>query len=309
MGYTAAQTNVLAQRLVKDLPGLNINVARAWIQAESGGNNNPLGMTAQRGSGAPVGQWISANTYLIKYATPTAGIDAAAAHLKTSTYYHGIIGSLASGSASQQAMAIIASPWNATNSTYYANAFSKAGLLGNLSAHQTHLINIGDVAGLLQTLGYTAASGGVRGSGGGHVAPVAGTILTSTPVAAVTGATSSNMFGLADGTVLTADVITKMMATLDAGGFFANDPGGIARSETQTILASFQGQQWNATTALAMQAQLGSAATAANPVGNAISNIGATLGKIATYLGALILIGLGLYIYSKGSGGQPVAAA
>jgi hypothetical protein len=134
MGYTASQTEPLAQRLVANLPGLNINLARSWIGAESGGNNNPLGVTATLGSGQPIGQMISAKTYLVKYPTPTAGIDAASALLKSpsmSWAYGGVVKAINGGTTAQQASALIASPWNVTNSPYYRRVFTAAGLLSN----------------------------------------------------------------------------------------------------------------------------------------------------------------------------------
>jgi hypothetical protein len=153
MSYTAAQIEPLALRLCHDLPGLHMEVARTWIGAESGANNNPLGMTASRGSNAAVGQWIGPNTYLIRYPTQMAGIVAAADHVRTSSYYAGIRASLI-GTIKAQALAIIASPWNATNSPYYTKVFTNAGLLkgsvtttrddfqASLDVHQLHLQHI-----------------------------------------------------------------------------------------------------------------------------------------------------------------------
>ena len=132
MSYTTSQTEPLAQRLVANLPGLDINLARAWIGAESGANNNPLGVTASRGSSAPVGQWIGTNTYLVKYATPQAGIDAAAALLQSpsmSWAYGKTAQAIKTGDATAQANALIASPWNTPGSPYYKRVFTAAGLL------------------------------------------------------------------------------------------------------------------------------------------------------------------------------------
>src|ERR1035437_6000999 len=132
MTYTVSQTEPLAQRLVSNLPGLDINLARAWITGESGANNNPLGVTATLGSGQPIGQMISARTYLVKFPTPQAGIDAAAALLKSpsmSWAYGGVTKAIATGTPAQQAQALIASPWNVKDSPYYTRVFTAAGLL------------------------------------------------------------------------------------------------------------------------------------------------------------------------------------
>ena len=142
MSYTASQTEPLAQRLVANLPGLDINLARAWITAESGAHNNPLGVTAQAGSGQPVGQWISPTTYLVKYATPQAGIDAASSLLKSSSMtwaYGKVLTAIKGGSPTAQAQALIASPWNTRGSPYYTRVFTSAGLL-NGSLPQTSTV-------------------------------------------------------------------------------------------------------------------------------------------------------------------------
>ena len=144
MSYTASQTEPLAQRLVANLPGLNINLARAWIGAESGANNNPLGVTASAGSGQPVGQWISPTTYLVKYQAPQAGIDAAAALLKSpsmSWAYGKVLTAIKGGNYTQQAHALIASPWNKPGSPYYTRVFTAAGLIApNQTPPQTSTV-------------------------------------------------------------------------------------------------------------------------------------------------------------------------
>lgn len=140
MTYTAAQTEPLAQRLVANLPGLDISLARSWITAESGAHNNPLGVTAKVGSGKPIGQMIGPNTYLVRYPTPQAGIDAASAMLKSSSMswaYGGVIKAIASGDRTAQAKALIASPWNARNSPYYTRVFTKAGFLSGTTKTPT----------------------------------------------------------------------------------------------------------------------------------------------------------------------------
>lgn len=148
--YTPSQIEPLARRLCQDLPGLHVEVARCWIRAESGTGNNPLGMTV--------------GGKLVIYSTPIAGIDAAAARVKTLSYYKGIVASLDGGSIRDQALAIIASPWNAPGSPYYTHQFSDCGLLApqagdaqdqffaSLDAHQLHLLHMGARAEFQRTL-------------------------------------------------------------------------------------------------------------------------------------------------------------
>lgn len=121
--YTNAQIEPLAQRMVQQLPGLDINLARVWIRAESGVGNNPLGVTSVQGRISKL------NTY----STPIAGIDAAINLLKSSSYYAGIRTAISSGSVTDQAKAIIASPWHSRGSPYYTDVFTKAGFLSSTS--------------------------------------------------------------------------------------------------------------------------------------------------------------------------------
>lgn len=111
-----------AKALTRELPGLNYTVALAWTTAEVGSNNN-LGI--MRGPGKPA-----------SYATPEQGAAAAAALIRTSPYYSGIMASLAGGSPQQQAMAIAQSPWHlgptglrnaGGTDPYYARIFSGFG--------------------------------------------------------------------------------------------------------------------------------------------------------------------------------------
>lgn len=284
MTYTAAETEPLAQRLVKDLPGLNINLARAWIKAESGANGNVLGTTHTGANGKAV---------LDKYPTQIAGIDAAAQRIKTLSYYKPFYKTITSGgNVRQQALALIASPWNHPGSPYYTKVFAAAGLLG----------------------------GPIKSTGGGGVGLPNPIKTVTAPIAGATtntGTSGPNIFGLADGTVITPAIVTQMMATLTAGGFFANDdPMGTGRQVTQALLNGLVGKQWNATLALQLQAEFDNAAKATGATYNPISGITdpiagltAGLGTIAKYLGALILLGLGVYLYSKGGGTGEAATA
>lgn len=116
MAYTAAKIEQAAQLLIKALPGLHIEVARAWVTAEQGDNNNVLGLT-------------DANHVLYKYPTLAAGITANAKWvLNPASPYGGIRASLKGGSIAVQGKAIIASGWNVRNSPYYTRIFTAMGL-------------------------------------------------------------------------------------------------------------------------------------------------------------------------------------
>lgn len=78
--------------------GLAVSVAVAWVTIENGVNNNILG--------------VEVNGVLARYPTWEAGLDAAIARLKTSSYYAGIRKAIASGNACAQRDAIVESPWS-----------------------------------------------------------------------------------------------------------------------------------------------------------------------------------------------------
>ena len=382
MTYTAAQTAPLAARLVQDLPGLNINVATVWITAESGNNNNPLG--------------VMVNGKLAQYATPQAGIDAAAARVKTLSYYTGIVASLPGGNARQQAMAIIASPWNVPNSPYYTRIFTAAGLLGtgggatrpvatvtvpittatatatatlvgydaattarivalegyiatltkdvatnnkagNVAAAATDQASLTKYAAELSSLLAAAPKvstavgagtlpsptgvGGVLNIPGG---PAGIGVLQGTPIGTTMLGAWGSIVSFPVGHVLTATDVNTIMNALnaaDAAGagcvaenrtcFFAGiNPisGAAGQATVRAILTANVGQVWGTPLEQTLQAQFGTAATNANPVGNAITGalagLGGTFTTVFTYLAALIVVGLGIFLYSKGNNGQ-----
>ena len=103
--------------------GLDKSVVTVWAQAENGGNNNVLGVTS--GSG------------LLSFTSPTAGADAAANLVNTSSNYAGIRASV-NQSPAAQALAIAQSPWRLGGSglktvggtdPYYYNQFVGAGII------------------------------------------------------------------------------------------------------------------------------------------------------------------------------------
>lgn len=246
MSYTWAEVEPLAARLVADLPGLDIRLARVWIRAESGAHNNPLGVTATRGSGAPVGQWIGSDRYLVAYPSRIAGIDAAAALVRSSSNYSGIMASLG-GSLRTQALAVIASPWHRRNSPYYTVAFTAAGLL----------------------------------SGSGPAAPK----TNPRPDAPDRGRLGAwgDIVSFPVGHILTAADVDAIMQKLSAAGFF---PFDIGSSHTRAVLGTAIGKAWNKDLQVQLQGQFGVAAAAAAPgvpdIAGAIAGLPATLGGVAS---------------------------
>lgn len=116
MAYTKTKIEQAAQLLVKALPGLHIEVARAWVTAEQGDNNNVLGLT-------------DANHKLYTFPTLAAGVQACANWiLNPKSPYRGIRLSLNGGTIAQQGRAIIASLWNTPGSPYYTRIFTQMGL-------------------------------------------------------------------------------------------------------------------------------------------------------------------------------------
>lgn len=305
MTYSAAQTEPLAQRLVADLPGLNINVARAWIRAESGTGNNPLGVTV--------------NGQLATYATPEQGIDAAAARIQLLPIYGGIRAAVQSDNPKTQALAITASPWNKPNSGYYFNQFNKAGLFGTLDAHQQHLLSSGDIAGLISALGGVPAplSGPVGGTptggtGGGANTPSSFSLLNiikqadpaDYPISPTTATVDS-------GTIEWLHSVIPA-STPGADAFFAGVKPGMLMSQVQVPngIATAMAASLNVS---GFQNLWGGVDPgqgvpgAADPFG--ILALGGTIVSVFTYLAALAVVALGIYLYSKGNKGGQVDAA
>lgn len=152
MTYSPGRIEPLARELCADLPGFHLEVAREWIRAESGANGNVLGVTE--------------NHVLMTFPSDAAGITAAADRVRRLVAYAGIRASLRGGSIRDQALALIASPWNHPGSPYYTRLFTAAGLLANLPTkaqalaafkesldhHELHLWDIGDLRELVPLL-------------------------------------------------------------------------------------------------------------------------------------------------------------
>ncbi len=113
--------------------GLDKSVLAAWVGRENGAYNNALGLTFQRGSSVPVGQYIGSNTYLGKFTSQTQAATETARWINTFPQYAGIRNAAKSGTPAQQALAIVNSPWRTGSTTgdpYYRQGFIDAGILG-----------------------------------------------------------------------------------------------------------------------------------------------------------------------------------
>jgi hypothetical protein len=170
--------------------------------------------------------------------------------------------------------------------------------------------------------GSTGATMPPAGSGPGAIDQVTAAIAAAAPPggypASIVGIPDQflgawgNTFQLQPGHVLTQQDVNNMMTTLQADGYFANDdPMGTARQVTFAILSGEIGQPWSTNVEKDIQTKMGTAATAAgtsfNPitgVSDALTSLGSTAVSIFTYLAALVVIALGIYLYSKGGSGQ-----
>ena len=125
MTYTTEQKNLAATLLCKQLVGLHFAVARAWVTCEQGLNGNVFGITD--GSGK-----------LLVFNTMSGGVTAAAALLRNSPLYAGVIASLKLP-AIEQARAFVHCPWHlgarglanaGGRDPYYARVFAGQGFPG-----------------------------------------------------------------------------------------------------------------------------------------------------------------------------------
>ncbi len=133
MNYTQSAIDSLAQ-LWSKLSGLDLSVARAQVTAEQGVNGNVLGLTVKNGAATGVypgqtgvaqasdGQWLAT------FATPQAGIEAAAWNLKNNPAYVALRSAIATGNPAIQAHALVTSQWGPTG--YYAGSSAFRGLSG-----------------------------------------------------------------------------------------------------------------------------------------------------------------------------------
>ena len=254
MTYSAAETEPLAQRLVSDLPGLDIRLARAWIIAESGDNGNVLGVTHVENGVSKL------NTY----ATREQGIDAAAALVKSSSHYSGVRSAIAGGNVRQQALALIASPWNHPGSPYYTTRFTAAGLLGGLPTTSTS-------------------------SGGPTLADALGRNVTLTNPAAIRAIAAELKAKGIGGTHTEGDIYTYLIDFIGkrASEVPLNYPGVVGADPKMNVDRSGE-----------------SATIPGEGLIPAIPDVGSALIQVTTYLAALFIVGLGVFLYSKSNGGE-----
>jgi hypothetical protein len=332
VGYTDAQAEPLAQRLVADLPGLNLALARVWIKAESGVGNNPLGVT----------HVVAGKTVLMTYATPTAGVDAAAALVKGSANYAGIRASL-SGTARQQAMAIIASPWNAPGSPYYTRVFTAAGLLGSVPQTVPHVqlpatatavsASTDRIAALQAAIatqtrnvqvnlaaGKTAAAATDQATLTRYREELAG-LLAAKPALATTAGYNGPSLATAlgsDPTLTTPTQVKQLADQLKAQG--VGGPNTTA-GDLYAYLIDFIGQRasvvpFNFSGVTGSDPTQNATKTGENTpipgevglagVSTALGGLGDTAVQVFTYLLAVVVVGLGVFLYSKGGRPQEV---
>ena len=269
MAYTAAEVEPLAQRLVQLLPGLDIRLARVWIKSESGVGNNPLGVTHTGPQGKSV---------LSTYGSRLEGIEAAAALVKRSSNYAGIRASLAGGNLRQQALAIIASPWNRRGSPYYTRVFTAAGFLGGTPPPVTG-----------------GPSYQPPPSGGGTPATGQNAIQMSlTRWLATTGTSSSSKITGPQVDAFLA--VFKKESGIDISGEFPK--------------ASLIGKTWADAFGIlgGMSGPPDDPLAFVNDVPTAINSAVGSITTIAAMLAALAIVALGVFIYSKGGGKEATGA-
>ena len=129
MSYTQSAIDSLAQ-LYSSLTGLDLSVAKAQVTAEQGVNGNVLGLTVKNGATnvytgqtgvfqASNGQWLAT------FASPQAGVEAAAAWLKNpNSPYAAVRAAIATGNPTIQAHALASSGWAGTGGYLHSSAFA-----------------------------------------------------------------------------------------------------------------------------------------------------------------------------------------
>jgi hypothetical protein len=194
----------------------------------------------------------------------------------------------------------------------------------------------------LTALGQSSWAGGhyaLNGVLGGKLLSAYGAPLTSTPATdsrppAVTSnpvgsypGPAPSVPGVADqylsawgglvtfpvGYVVKAEDIPAIMAALRAGGMFNNDALGVGEFKTGEGLKQLVGQPWTADNLKLLQGAFGAAASQTPgtniPAVSDITGLGSTLSSVATYLAALFVVALGVFLYSKGGQVAPADQA
>jgi hypothetical protein len=195
--------------------GLAPSVAQAWLANEGQSTPNPTNPLNIRTGNTPnqTGSIGGFGTY----ASPAAGLDAAAWLLRVSSHYTGIISAIKSGTPLQQAQAIQNSPWAAGHYSY------------------SKISNI--------------VSGHSSVPSGGTSTPLASVWGSNLPA-------FGTLFNLPTGTILTA-ADTKQLAdaAVQANKNAGNaDPLGAGEAKTRAGMDLFIGSSWTKATQDAMAA-------------------------------------------------------
>jgi hypothetical protein len=285
--------------------GLHYDVALAWLWNECQSAPNPTNPLNIIKGGTP-GQVGSYGAFGV-YSSPQAGLNAAAWLIRNGSY-SGIRSAIATGDSNAQAVAIQSSPWAAGHYGYSA-------IVNTLRGVQTGFIKsyIGSVIDAAAWLKNWASGSIPTGTSGGG-----GTATSSTCAGAVG-------FCLPTGTVLTSANIHAFADAIflkwpDSFGTAAGGSSGVqvvARAATLNVLMPFVGQPWNDATIKNISNALGAAATNSQStvlgvVGGAIGNTVAAVldvpgqilsgvGKLVSYVVALLLILVGIWLYAKGT--------
>ena len=241
--------------------GLAPSVAAAWLANEGQSVANPTnplnivkgGTPNQTGSSGGFGT----------YASPTAGLDAAAWLLKANSAYQGILNAIKSGTPIQQAQAIQNSPWAAGHYSY-----------SNISS----------------------MVGGASTPGGGASTPItpAVTASTNTNPPSSTG----SMYGVVlNGQPFTAADVQTMLSTTDKLNLWTDAVpllGSGARTSWEQLLTSYIGQPKTSALASSMQSGTFTTASANNPLGGLkIPDVQTAITFLAIILVGIAFLGLG----------------
>jgi hypothetical protein len=111
------------------------------------------------------------------------------------------------------------------------------------------------------------------------------------------------------GHIITVADVDKMMEELDKAGYFKSDPAflNVGRNMTREILMTAVGKAWDKPLQEDLQRRFGAAAESAGEgfgIATGIADFGNTIVKLATYLAALVLVVVGLWLYSRSGYGQ-----
>jgi hypothetical protein len=288
----------------------NIAAMTAWLNSESthtastitAVGNNPLNIS----TGADVsGKVIGTSPFgpgIAQYASMTTGVQATAQYL--AARQPGIIAGFKAGNGTAAVTAITAS--NYVTGGKGGNQYGGA-LLGRFQA-------------ILPSAKSLLPSPTGLGSTASGPAPTTDPNWIG-PAPSVVGGTDqylgawNNLVTFPVGKVITQADVTSMMTALQGAGYFTNDPLGAGQFKTQQGLNQLVGAQWTQDNLTALQGAFGAAANATPgtnlvpDIPTALAGVGSTVTSVATYLAALFIIALGVFLYSKGGQGQEAQVA